>query len=67
MLLMKVIDVLLTQELHSGNQRQEGESAITLRTLKCRDIKCHITLSIKQVCFCMFFKNSYSSHMLLAV
>lgn len=67
MLHMKVMDVLLTQELHSGNQRQEGEGAITLLTLRCRDIKCHIILAIKQVCFCIFLKNSYSSHVLLAV
>lgn len=67
MLHRKVTDVLLTQELHSGNQRQEGEGAITRLTLRCRDIKCRIILAIKQVWFCILFKNAYSSHMLLAV
>lgn len=67
MLHMKVTDVFLTQELHSGNQRQEGEGAITLLTLRCRNRKCHIILAIKQVCFCILFKKAYSSHTLLAV
>lgn len=69
MLYRKVTDVLLKQELHSENQRREGKGkgAITLLILRCRDIKCPIILAIKQVCFCIFFKYSYSLHVLLAV